>query len=65
MSRAEAIGIITKNNAEILGVKDLGTVENGKLASLVLWNKDPFELESHPLIAIGEGDVLYCIEGDV
>jgi imidazolonepropionase-like amidohydrolase len=64
MSRAEAIGIITRNNAEILGLKDLGTVENGKLASLVLWNEDPFKLESYPLMAIGEGDILYSIKSD-
>jgi len=64
MSRAEAIGIITRNNAEILGLKDLGTVENGKLASLVLWNEDPFKLESYPLMAIGEGDILYCMKSD-
>ncbi len=59
MSKSEAISIITKNNAEILGIGDaLGTLERGKLASFVVWNGDPFELSSHPIYVVGEGKEL-------
>lgn len=30
----------TKNNAEILGLKDLGTIEKGKLADISVWSRD-------------------------
>ncbi|MCD6323685.1 MAG: amidohydrolase [Desulfurococcales archaeon] len=59
MSKSEAIAIITKNNAEILGLSDmLGTIESGKLASFVVWNGDPFELGSYPIYVVGEGKEL-------
>jgi len=58
MSREEAISLITGRNAEILGVSDvLGSVEEGKWASLVVWNRDPFELDSFPVLVLGEGEV--------
>jgi imidazolonepropionase-like amidohydrolase len=59
MSKEKAVGIITKNNASILGLGDLGTIEKGKLASMVLWNDDPFELGNYPMICIGEGNIVY------
>jgi imidazolonepropionase-like amidohydrolase len=59
MNKAEAIGLITKENVDIIGVKELGTLEKGKWASLVLWNGDPFSLDSYPIQVIGEGKVIY------
>ncbi len=60
MSRSEAISIITLNNAKILGIDDkLGSIEKGKLASLVLWSGDPFNLESRPTRIIAEGKVIW------
>ncbi len=60
MTRSECISLITYNNAKILGVDDvLGTVEPGKWASFVVWNGDPFSLESYPVLVVGEGKVLY------
>lgn len=60
LSRSEAIAILTKSNAGILGVdKFLGTLEKGKWASFVCWNGDPFELASYPLSVFGEGKLVY------
>ena len=59
MSPADAISLVTRRNARILGVEDtLGTVEAGKLASLVVWDRDPLQLGAFPLLVMGEGKVL-------
>ena len=58
--KARAISAITYNSAKILGISDLlGSIEPGKLASMVLWSGDPFDLESRVIMAIGEGRVVY------
>ena len=58
--RAKAISTITLNSAKILGVSDiLGSIEPGKLASIVLWDGDSFTLDSRVVMAIGEGKVVY------
>lgn len=59
VSKERAIGIITQKNAEILGLNDLGTIESGKLASMVVWSDDPFELGSYPTLCMGEGSIVY------
>jgi imidazolonepropionase-like amidohydrolase len=59
MSKAEAIGLITKENADIIGIKEIGTLEKEEWASMVVWNEDPFSLDSYPIQVIGEGKVLY------
>jgi imidazolonepropionase-like amidohydrolase len=59
-SKQQALEIITRKNAEILGIADiLGALEPGKWASLVCWNGDPFALESYPLAAYGEGQLVF------
>ncbi|HQE93774.1 MAG TPA: amidohydrolase family protein [Anaerolineae bacterium] len=59
-SKQQALEIITRENAKILGVADiLGTLAPGKWASFVGWNGDPFSLESYPLVAYGEGQPVY------
>lgn len=59
-SKQQALEIITRKNAEILGIADiLGTLAPGKWASFVGWNGDPFSLESYPLAAYGEGNLVY------
>ncbi len=59
-SDSESIAIITKNNAEILGLSDvLGTLDKGKYASFVVWNDNPFKLGSHPIYVVGEGKEIY------
>jgi len=62
MSKEKAISIITKEAAEILGIDNiLGTVEPGKLASLIIWNDDPFHLTARPTTVIAEGKVIYKV----
>ena len=59
MSDADAISLITYKNAKILGIDDkLGTIEKGKLASVVVWNKPPLNLGAYPVLVIGEGKTL-------
>ena len=59
MSEEDAISLITYKNAVILGIDDiLGTIEKGKLASLVVWDKNPLNLAAFPTLVVGEGKVL-------
>ena len=63
LSKQQAIEIITRKNAEVLGVGDLlGTIEPGKWASCVCWNGDPFSMESYPVAVYGEGKLIYQSE---
>ena len=60
LSKQQAIEIITRKNADILGIGDvLGRLESGKWASFVCWSGDPFSLESHPVAAYAEGELIY------
>ena len=59
MDPVEALSLITIRNASILGIQeDLGTVEPQKLASLVVWDKDPFFLGAHPVAVMAEGKMV-------
>jgi len=59
MKEEDAISLITYKNARILGIDDiLGTVETGKFASLIVWNKNPLNLAAFPKAVIGEGKIL-------
>lgn len=59
MKEEEAISIITYKNAKILGIDDiLGTIEKGKLASMIVWNKNPLHFGAYPIMVMGEGKVL-------
>jgi len=60
LSKQQALEIITRTNAEILGIDDLlGTLEATKWASFVCWNGDPFSLESYPVAVYAEGGLIY------
>ena len=60
LSRQQAIEIISRRNAEILGIHGfLGTLEKGKWASFACWNGDPFDLASWPVRVWGEGRLLH------
>lgn len=59
MSKADALALVTSKNAEILGLDDLGALEPGKLASFVVWDKDPFDLSAVPTIVYAEGKLLH------
>jgi imidazolonepropionase-like amidohydrolase len=59
MTPADAIGLITLKNAEILGIDHcLGSVAPGRLASLIVWDKDPFHLGAYPLAVLAEGRIV-------
>ena len=56
VSKQEAIEIITRKNARIIGIEDIaGTLEPKKWASFICWNGDPFALTSYPVEVYGEG----------
>lgn len=60
MSKTDAIGILTKKNAELIGLdKILGELSPGKWASFVCWNGDPFELTSYPELIFAEGKKIH------
>ena len=60
LSRQAAIELISRRNAEILGIEaQLGILERGKWASFVCWNGDPFDLTCYPVAVYGEGKLLY------
>jgi imidazolonepropionase-like amidohydrolase len=59
LSKQEAIEIVSRKNAEILGIeKLLGSLEKGKWASFTCWSGDPFGLASYPVAVYGEGERL-------
>lgn len=59
MSHTDAIGLITRQNAEILSLQDsLGTVAAGMTASVLVWGMDPLHLAAFPTAVIGEGKIL-------
>jgi len=59
-TRQQAIELITRKNAEILGIGNrLGTLQRRKWASFIAWNGDPLDLGSYPVAVFGEGELLY------
>ncbi len=56
MSPEEAISLITFRNARILGLDDqLGSIEAGKTASLLVWDRHPLDLAAFPRMVMAEG----------
>lgn len=61
MSRQQAIELVTRQNAAILGIDDrLGTLQRGRWASFICWSGDPFDMASYPQAVYGEGELLYA-----
>lgn len=59
MKPEEAISLVTLRNAGILGIDDsLGSVEEGKTASIVVWNRDPLNLAAFPVMVMAEGEII-------
>jgi imidazolonepropionase-like amidohydrolase len=58
MSEADAIGLITRENAKILGMDDYGTIEAGKKASLIVWNKNPLHMGAFPIAVYADGKLI-------
>jgi imidazolonepropionase-like amidohydrolase len=56
----EALKMITINPAKILGIdKDYGSIEEGKVASVSVWNGHPFSSTAKCETVIAEGKIIY------
>ena len=58
LPREAALASITRHPAEILGYDDLGTLEAGQRADLVLFDGDPFEYTTHACTVIAAGQIV-------
>ena len=59
LSPSTALEALTSNPAEIFGVDArYGTVAKGKVANLVVWPEDPFELSSFPTQVWVRGEIV-------
>jgi imidazolonepropionase-like amidohydrolase len=59
LSRNEALLAVTRAPAEIFGISDqVGTLEVGMDADVVIWSGDPFEVMEEPTHVIIQGEVL-------
>lgn len=57
---ADVISWITLNAAKAMGIDDMtGSLENGKMADVVLWNGDPLSVYSRPEKVWVDGALLY------
>ncbi|MFO7556806.1 MAG: amidohydrolase family protein [Desulfobacterales bacterium] len=62
LSKQQAVELISRCNAEILGVdRMLGTLRKGRWASFVCWNGDPFDLTRYPVAVFAEGSQVYPV----
>ena len=60
MKNDKALEAITINPARTLGIEDrVGSIEVGKDADIVIWDNDPFELQSNVLMTIIDGKIVY------
>lgn len=50
-----ALAAVTRVPAEAFGLADRGTLAAGKIANVVVWSGDPFELSSRPLFVFIRG----------
>ncbi len=58
LSREEALNAITRNPAEILGVADrFGTIEEGKVANLIVTDGDPLDITTQIRYLFIKGDL--------
>ncbi len=60
LDEMEALKAITINPAEILEVSDrVGSLEVGKDADVVIWDRHPFDLQANVKVTIVDGQVVY------
>jgi len=60
VSRAHAVAWMTRNPAKALGIlKQTGTLESGKMADVVVWNRDPFSVYAQAQMVFVDGALLY------
>ena len=56
VSQADALKAITSTPAEIFGLDNLGRLEAGATADLVIWDGDPLEITSAPSMVLINGE---------
>ena len=60
VSETEALRWVTLNAAWTLGIEDkVGSLETGKHADIVIWDKSPLSVYSKPTRVIIDGKVFY------
>ena len=60
ITRAHAVEWMTRNPAKALGILDkTGTLETGKMADVVVWDRDPFSVYAHAEKVFIDGALLY------
>ncbi|SKC90192.1 amidohydrolase [Maledivibacter halophilus] len=60
MDRYEALKAITINAADIMGISDrVGSLEVGKDADIVIWDKDPLDVQASVEYTIINGKIVY------
>lgn len=60
LDEMEALKAISINAAEITGIADrVGSLEAGKDADIVVWDRHPFELQADVLMTLINGEVVY------
>jgi imidazolonepropionase-like amidohydrolase len=60
ITRAAAIRWITINPAKTMGVADsTGSLEPGKMADVVIWDRDPFSVYAHAVQVFIDGALVY------
>ncbi len=55
LPHAEALKAVTSAPAEVLGIPDRGVLAKGKIANLVVWSGDPFELSTRAEQVVVQG----------
>ena len=56
---AQALRAVTLTPARVFGIADdYGSIEPGKVANLVVWSGDPFELDSRPVHVMIRGELV-------
>ena len=66
ISEAEAIRWITSNPADALGIsKQTGSLESGKMADVVLWNRNPFSVYARAEKVFIDGSLVFDLEKDL
>ena len=59
LGMSDALRAVTLTNAELLGIDgELGSLDVGKRADIVLWDGDPFETTSHACAVLVGGEVV-------
>jgi imidazolonepropionase-like amidohydrolase len=60
LSEDQAIEWVTKNPARVLGILDqTGTLETGKMADVVIWDRSPLSIYARALEVYSDGERIF------